>query len=164
MRGRLLVLVAVLGLAAGCLGGDDDPGTPTSEPSEGTDDPVRVWETVERSGTVTGAGIAGTGVSQADGNSVSWQAPSNSTILYLNITAEQAANDTGPAGQLSVEYGPNCETGDTVSCDYNTTTENGQALEVVEAPAGGTWEAFFFAENNAGEIDWTLTARMDAVR
>lgn len=145
-----LLLVGLLVVTAGCLGMDDeDVGTDTDGAETG---PTTSWETVTRSGTVSGVGTPAGSVSQGGGNMAAWSVPGDTRILYLNVTAE--------GGELSIEYGPDCNTEDTVECGNEASTEDGEARLVHEQPNATGWEAYFFLENDAGEVDWELTATM----
>jgi hypothetical protein len=149
------VLAALLLVTAGCLGSSDDDGVPSADGDDEDTGPQTTWETVTRSGTVSGAGTPAGSVSQGGGNMATWTVPQDTRIMYLNLTAE--------GGELSMQYGPDCNTEDTVECEYQTTTEDGEAREIVEDPAADGWEAYLFIENDAGEVDWELTATMGAV-
>ena len=111
--------------------------------------------TVTRSGTVTGVGTPAGSVSQGGGNMAAWNVSDTARVLYINVTTE--------GGELSIEYGPDCNTQDTVECGNNATTEDGQARLVHEQPTPGSWEAYFFLETDAGEVDWELAATMGVV-
>lgn len=152
MRWRAL-LAALLVLAAGCLSPDSEDAAPSDdaqEPGSSTD-----WETVTRSGTVSGVGTPAGSVSQGGGNTATWTVPEDTRILYLNVTAD--------GGELSIEYGPDCTTEDAVECGNEATTEDGEARLVHEGPTAAGWEAYFFLENDAGEVDWELTATVGVV-
>jgi hypothetical protein len=151
-----VLLAAALIVTTGCVGMQDDGGAATGTDDAGEDPgPATTWETVTRSGTVSGAGTPAGSVSQGGGNMATWSVPEDTRILYLNLTTE--------GGELSMQYGPDCNTEDTVECEYQTTTEDGEAREIVEDPAAGSWEAYLFIENDAGEVDWELTATMGVV-
>lgn len=152
MSMRWAVLIgALLVLTAGCLGSSDDDGPTDTQPDVEEDEgPSTQWETVDRSGTVTGVGTPAGSVSQGGGNTATWTVPSDTRIMYLNVTAD--------GGELSIEYGPDCNTEDTVECQYQASTEGGEAQEVLEDPAASGWEMYFFLQNDAGEVDWTLEA------
>lgn len=143
-------LAVVLLVTAGCLGSTDEDSLRTADDDTEDGAPTTTWETVTRSGTVTGAGTPAGSVSQGGGNQATWTVPQDARIMYLNLTAD--------GGELSMEYGPDCNTEDTVECEHSASTENGELAEVVEDPAASGWEAYLFLENDVGEVDWQLQA------
>lgn len=150
------VLAAVLLVTAGCLGSTDEDSIPSADDDTEDEDPRTTWETVTRSGTVTGAGTPAGSISQGGGNQATWSVPQDTRTLYLNVTAD--------GGQLSIDYGPDCNTQDTVQCEHSASTEDGEARLVHEMPNATGWEAYVFIQNNAGEVDWQLQATMGVVQ
>jgi len=147
----LTLLASALALGAGCVGTDDgSQGLPGSDDGAG-DEPSTQWTTATASGTVEGAGSPAGGVSQGD-TAASWTVPENTRLMYLNITTE--------GGDLDYQYGPDCQTDPAVSCEYNGSTQDGEAMERVAAPTPGSWEIYFFLQTDAGEVDWSFTADM----
>lgn len=153
MRWRVL-LVATLVLTAGCLSStDDDPASPDEGDEQG---PRTTWGTTTRSGTVSGAGTPAGSVSDGGGNQATWTVPEDTRVMYLNMTAEGA--------EVTIEYGPDCQTEDTVECEHSASTQDGELREVHEAPAAGSWDAYVFLNNTVGEADWELAASMGVVQ
>lgn len=152
MRWSLVLAAALLIVSTGCVGSQDEGQNRPDVGPEEDQGPRTSWETVTREGTVSGVGTPAGSVSQGGGNMAAWNVPENSRILYLNVTAE--------GGELSVEYGPDCTTEDTVQCGNQASTEDGEVRLVHEQPNATGWEAYFFIENDAGEVDWELTATM----
>lgn len=148
------LLAALLVLTTGCLSPGSEDAAPSDDDAEEPDRSTE-WDTVTRSGTVSGVGTPAGSVSQGGGNTATWTVPEDTRVLYLNVTSE--------GGELSIEYGPDCTTEDTVECENEATTEDGEARLVHEAPAAAGWEAYFFLENDAGEVDWELTATTGVV-
>lgn len=154
MRWRSLLLAGLLVLSAGCLSPGDEDATTDADGDEDSG-PSTSWDTVTRSGTVTGVGTPAGSVSQGGGNTATWTVAEDTRILHLNVTTE--------GGELSIEYGSDCSTEDTVDCEHEATTEGGEVSLVHEDPAPSGWEAYFFLDTNAGEVDWELTATMGVV-
>jgi len=164
MRGRTIFVVAALLTAAfaGCVGdAEDDDASSTNENTTIDTEPERDFTEFSDSGTFTSVGAGGPSVSTGGKSSTSWNVPANTTILYLNVTVEKMQNETSQAGEVSFQYGNECETNNNVvSCEHSDSTENGEAKIVHQGPATGNWEIHFFSENDAGDVSWNFTAAM----
>lgn len=153
-----ILLASLLLLTAGCLGTTDDdpqaPGDDTSAPGS----PATTWSTESFDGTVTGATAPGAGsVTQGGGNSATFQIPDGTRIAHLNVTTE--------GGDLDMQYGPDCQTDPTISCENTATTSDGALSIALRSPTSGSWDAFFFIaeETAAGEVSWTMDVTVGVV-
>ncbi len=145
----LLALLLVAAPLTGCLANGDDDTDPTL-PNGDNSEPTTNWRTTTHSGTVEGVGTPGPSIAGGD-NTASWSVSANAFTLQLDLASEGTLGD-----DLTFQYGPNCETEPTVTCDYSGETEDGQASITIDDPAPGTWEIFFFLDTNAGEVEWVL--------